>query len=57
LYRTSTCDYVAVIGIDNDGDVVLRTVADGAVITCRGGWYKPDLLPPRGDSSVEGEVR
>lgn len=34
LYRTTTCDYVAdVIGIDADGDVVLRTVADGDVVT------------------------
>jgi hypothetical protein len=34
LYRTTTCDYVAkVLGVDKDGDVVLRTVADGDVVT------------------------
>ena len=34
LYRTTSCDYVAdVIGVDEDGDVILRTRADGDVVT------------------------
>jgi hypothetical protein len=34
LYRTTSCDYVAdVIDVDDNGDVVLRTAADGDVLT------------------------
>lgn len=52
LYRATSCEYVAdVLTIDEDGDVTIRTVTDGDVVTFKRqdvqAWFVTDTRGPR----------